>query len=216
MWSVARHAKLFALHGVCSYSFALSLSFPDGVVCPGYHILLLCVAGLASSTAQRAPKPSPSLLELLLSMTVTIRPRSLFPFVWFLLSLANVIFASPLPRSSHYVHSRQVLSTRARSGIIVNDAAGRVIVFNSQTQQVIPQGSASDGGGSGFDATAVLWIVISFLLGVPLAVAGIRGWRLTIGTAIGLSIAVCSKYPLSVNYHIYCPALIRFRLGCLC
>jgi len=122
-------------------------------------------------------------------MVAAVRVRSLLTCTWFLLSLVNVIFAAPILLPSHPANSRDILHTR---GVIINDASGNIVVFNSQTQQLIPQGSASDGGGSGFDAVAVLWMVLSFLLGIPLAVAGVRGWRLTLGVAIGLSTAGCS------------------------
>lgn len=126
-------------------------------------------------------------------MAAAVRSRPLLTYVWFFLNLVNVILASPIGLSSNFANSHYILSTRDRSGVIINDADGSVAVFNSQTQQLIPQGSASDGGGAGFGAPAVLWVVVSFILGVPLAVAGIRGWRLTIGAAIGLSAAVCCE-----------------------
>jgi len=127
-------------------------------------------------------------------MAAAVRSRPLLTYVWFFLNLVNVILASPIGLSSNFANSHYILRPRDRSGVIINDADGSVAVFNSQTQQLIPQGSASDGGGSGFGAPAVLWVVVLFILGVPLAVAGIRGWRLTIGAAIGLSTAVCCEY----------------------
>jgi hypothetical protein len=69
---------------------------------------------------------------------------------------------------------------------------GNVTVFDPNTRSPIPQGSASDGGGAGFDVPAILWIGSCFFVGTPLAVAGVRGWRLTTGAAIGLSTAVCA------------------------
>jgi len=125
-------------------------------------------------------------------MAVAVRIRPLLTYAWFFLSLVNVIFASPIILPSHSANSRDILHARDRSGVIINDATGNIVVFDSQTQQVISQGSASDGSGSGFDAAAVLWMVLSFLIGIPLGVAGIRGWKLTLGVAIGLSTAVCS------------------------
>jgi len=125
-------------------------------------------------------------------MAAAVRLRPLLTYAWFLLSLVNIILASPITISSTITTSRDRLYARDRSGVTINDAGGSIVVFNTQTQQVIPQGSASDGGGSGFNAPAALWVVVSFLLGSPLAVAGIRGWRLTLGAAIGLSASVCS------------------------
>ncbi|KIM31310.1 hypothetical protein M408DRAFT_327562 [Serendipita vermifera MAFF 305830] len=51
------------------------------------------------------------------------------------------------------------------------------------------QSSYSDGGGSGFNAPAVLWIILTSLLGLPLAFAGVRGWRITSGAGLGLLIS---------------------------
>jgi hypothetical protein len=124
-------------------------------------------------------------------MVAAVPNVPLLTYVWFLLNFVNAILASPIALS--FTKSHYILHARDHSGVIINDADGGIVVFNSQTQQPIPQGSASDGGGSGFNTPAVLWIVLLFLLGVPLAVAGIRGWRLTLGAAIGLSIAVCCK-----------------------
>lgn len=112
----------------------------------------------------------------------------LLTYAWFLSCLANVAAASPiriLPASSGVLDPR--------SGVTINDAGGSIVVFNSDTQALIPQGPATDGGGTNFNTAAALWIVFSFLVGGPLAVAGIRGWRFTIGAAIGLSTAVCGK-----------------------
>jgi hypothetical protein len=127
-------------------------------------------------------------------MGAAVRLRPLLTYAWFLLSVANFIFASPITLSSTSATARDILHARDRSAVTINDAGDSIVVFNSQTQQVIPQGSASDGGGTGFDAVAALWVVLSFLLGTPLAVAGIRGWRLTLGVAIGLSTAVCGRF----------------------
>lgn len=90
---------------------------------------------------------------------------------------------------------RDTIRDVGRAGIIVNDADGNLVIFNSQTNQVITQGVASDGGGSGFDAAALVWIVLLYVTGVPLAIAGVRGWRLTLGAAIGLVTGVSGKSP---------------------
>jgi hypothetical protein len=135
-------------------------------------------------------------------MVAAVRLIPLLTYVWFLLNVVNAILASPIAPSSGSTKSHYILHARDRSGVIINDADGGIAVFNSQTQQPIPQGGASDGGGSGFNTPAVLWIVLLFLLGVPLAVAGIRGWRLTLGAAIGLSLAVCCKDLQIVIYSI--------------
>jgi len=57
-------------------------------------------------------------------------------------------------------------------------------ISNSTTED--PTQSFSDGGGSNYNAPAILWIVFSGLLGLPLSLAGIRGYRLTSGIGLGL------------------------------
>jgi len=59
-------------------------------------------------------------------------------------------------------------------------------VADPVTQQPVPQGSASDGGGYGFDVPAIIWLVWSFAVGAPLTLAGIRLSRATTGAAIGI------------------------------
>ncbi|KAG1856854.1 hypothetical protein C8R48DRAFT_775800 [Suillus tomentosus] len=76
--------------------------------------------------------------------------------------------------------------------VIVTNKNGTVVVYSPLTGNEIPQGLATDGSGSGFSLPAVLWIAFSFTVGVPLMLAGFRGWRLTTGAAIGLSVAVTS------------------------
>ncbi|KAG6834001.1 hypothetical protein H0H93_012660, partial [Arthromyces matolae] len=50
-------------------------------------------------------------------------------------------------------------------------------VFNPSTQQFIPQGPATDGSGTDFDISAIIWLAL---------------WRITTGVGIGLACAVCS------------------------
>ncbi|OAX42816.1 hypothetical protein K503DRAFT_796862 [Rhizopogon vinicolor AM-OR11-026] len=76
--------------------------------------------------------------------------------------------------------------------VIISSSNGTTIVYSPLTGDEIPQGLATDGSGSGFSLCAILWIVFSFTLGIPLMLAGFRGWRLTTGVALGLSIALAS------------------------
>ena len=50
--------------------------------------------------------------------------------------------------------------------------------------------SISDGGGIGYSPVSISWIVFSILLALPLLTAGVRGYRLTSGTGIGLSLSL--------------------------
>lgn len=63
-------------------------------------------------------------------------------------------------------------------------------VYSLDTGNVVPQGLASDGSGHGFSPNAVVWIVFAFMVGVPLLTLGIRGWRFTVGAAVGLAVAL--------------------------
>ena len=83
-----------------------------------------------------------------------------------------------------------------RSAPIISNATGHPVVFNPNTQQQIPQSPASDGAGKNFSPPAILWIGFCSLVGPPLAIAGVRGWRITTGVGIGLSAAVCCTSPV--------------------
>ncbi|KAI5122195.1 hypothetical protein M0805_002684 [Coniferiporia weirii] len=75
------------------------------------------------------------------------------------------------------------------SDILTNDG-GTLKVLDPITTDEIPQGSASDGAGSGMNLPAILWMACAFVFGVPLAIAGVRLGRSTSGVGIGLALAV--------------------------
>ncbi|KZP13729.1 hypothetical protein FIBSPDRAFT_752924 [Athelia psychrophila] len=83
--------------------------------------------------------------------------------------------------------SQNILQDVARRGAVIENLGGSIIVVNSDTAGLIAQGTASDGAGTDYDAAALIWLIGSFALGVPLAFAGVRGWRLTLGSATGLT-----------------------------
>ncbi|KAG5646202.1 hypothetical protein DXG03_004028 [Asterophora parasitica] len=93
----------------------------------------------------------------------------------------------PLPPSDAHVH---LLAPRGKFAI--NNATGTPQVFSPASQAFIPQGPATDGGGTDFDVAAIIWLVFCFVIGTPMSFAGIRGWRVTTGVGIGLSAVVCS------------------------
>lgn len=130
----------------------------------------------------------------------------------FLLFLVNTVVAIPIIRFTSILPRSNITDALGRSGITVNDADGSFVIFNTQTMQLIPQGAASDGSGVAFDASAALWIAVSFLVGIPLSAAGIRGWRFTLGAAIGLSTAVAGNdihFAYDGTRHLYS----GFQLG---
>ncbi|PAV23752.1 hypothetical protein PNOK_0082000 [Pyrrhoderma noxium] len=74
---------------------------------------------------------------------------------------------------------------------ILSNSSGTVVIYDPDTSTEIAQADASDGSGSGYDLPAILWIAMSFVLGVPLLLGGVRLGRITsgIGMGVGLSVA---------------------------
>lgn len=81
--------------------------------------------------------------------------------------------------------------------ILESNNNGSTVVYSPTTGQEIPQGLATDGSGSGFSTSAVLWIVFSFVVGAPLLLVGFRGRRLTLGAAFGTAAALACKHSLA-------------------
>ena len=75
------------------------------------------------------------------------------------------------------------------SSILTNDA-GNITVQDS-TGDAVAQGSANDGAGTG-SVIATLWAVCSLIIGLPLAITGLRLGRVTSGAGLGLGLAVGS------------------------
>ena len=126
------------------------------------------------------------------------------PFALYLRLLVCLVlgWSLTLAQASPLHHPQHILP---RTQPLINNVTGQPQVFNPATQQPIPQAPASDGAGTGFSPPAVLWIVFCSLVGVPLALAGIRGWRFTTGAGVGLAAAVCCP-SLSPTFRL--PALI--------
>ncbi|KAI0629431.1 hypothetical protein C8Q77DRAFT_1065136 [Trametes polyzona] len=74
--------------------------------------------------------------------------------------------------------------------LVTSEDGLNTTVINPATNQIIPQGSATDGGGVNFSVPALIWLAFVFAVGSPLALAGIRLWRATTGAGIGLTAAV--------------------------
>ncbi|ESK97232.1 hypothetical protein Moror_17888 [Moniliophthora roreri MCA 2997] len=113
----------------------------------------------------------------------------------FTFTLCNCIIPS-------YAQALASLQSRVLRDVVINKAAdGSTFVIDKATNQVIPQGPATDGSGKDFDTPALIWIIYCIALGLPLALAGIRGWRLTTGVGISVAAAVSAWAALinSVN-----------------
>ena len=105
----------------------------------------------------------------------------------FLVLCASCFWSSALPSP----FSRQAGPHLFARAFIVYNVTGTPQIVNQDTGQAVPQGPATDGGGTDFSVAALLWISFCFAVGAPMSVAGIRGWRVTIGVGLGLSAAVC-------------------------
>lgn len=105
--------------------------------------------------------------------------HSLFSLIT--LNLLRVAFCNALPvpeAPAAALYPRQLTGPAPLSPIGLNPLSG-----------VDPTQSFSDGGGTGFNAPAIVWIVFASLLGFPLAFAGVRGWRITSGIGLGLTLS---------------------------
>lgn len=81
----------------------------------------------------------------------------------------------------------------ARSDPVITAENGTMYAIDPSTMEPVPQGPASDGSGVDLNASALIWLVWSFVVGVPLALAGIRFWRLTTAASLGIACVVCGK-----------------------
>ncbi|EPT00405.1 hypothetical protein FOMPIDRAFT_1049725 [Fomitopsis schrenkii] len=108
--------------------------------------------------------------------------RLVAPWAWLFLLAASPVHGIPA-----MMPGLTVLTARADLQVNVS-SDGIVTVWNGNT--TVAQGAATDGGGSGYNAPAVLWIIYCFLLGVPLVIGGLMLPRITTGVAIGLTVTV--------------------------
>jgi hypothetical protein len=69
----------------------------------------------------------------------------------------------------------------------------------------------------GLDAPALIWVSFSFVIGLPMAFAGLRGWRLTTGVGVGLAgtVAGMSCFDSSNEFDVQL-ALIEFFIFFFC
>jgi hypothetical protein len=118
----------------------------------------------------------------------------------FLSCLAFIILATSLLQGAMaqtaYSSTTHQLQRLQDPNVIISNSNGTTVVYSPLTGDEIPQGLATDGSGSGTSLPASLWIAFSFTLGLPLLLAGFRGWRFTTGAAIGVSVAMtCKRLP---------------------
>jgi len=120
-------------------------------------------------------------------MTAAARPNNLLLSLWFILyQVSTQVLATPHSPSVANIYARKV------DPIISYSSNGSVSILDPSTEEPIPQGPGTDGSGTNFSLPAIIWLVFLLVVGAPLAVAGIRGWRCTTGVATGLAAIVCS------------------------
>ncbi len=124
-------------------------------------------------------------------MAASVRLKTL---LFTLIYLFGTILASPITSTPTTTIARHVTLLEPRRAPILNNVTGELQVFDPNTGALIPQGPATDGGGVGSSPAALVWIAFSIVVGAPLALAGLRGWRLTTATGTGLALAVCSTF----------------------
>jgi len=125
-------------------------------------------------------------------------------FLFYLICLFLVALAIPAVAAEDntiVATNGEVLQALQDPNVAFLDNNGTITVYSTVTGQEIPQGLASDGGGSGFSSCAIAWIAFSFTVGAPLLFLGIRGRRFTIGATIGLAASLaCESSQPSFQY----------------
>ena len=111
----------------------------------------------------------------------------------------------------HDTHPATQFWKRVTPVVVSSQAGDNTTVINPSTDQVIAQGPGTDGGGSG--PAAIIWLVFVFVVGIPLALTGVRLWRFTTGMAVGLALTVCGTSPsIPIPIPIPIPAHVRDHL----
>ncbi|KAK7691843.1 hypothetical protein QCA50_005247 [Cerrena zonata] len=114
-------------------------------------------------------------------MAVPVRLQYLLLTLWLLLASTTAASPAGSPWTAYDLSKRQ-------DNVVTLDN-GTMVVVDPETSQPMAQDLASDGSGHDFDAPAIIWMAWSFAVGVPLALAGIKLWRLTTGASLGIAAA---------------------------
>ncbi|TBU31063.1 hypothetical protein BD311DRAFT_804847 [Dichomitus squalens] len=126
--------------------------------------------------------------------TLTSYLLTLLSCLLLLLTHVNNVCASPVAKDPPPVNDVDLAAhywKRVTPIVVSSEVGDNVSVVKPTTDQVIPQGPGTDGGGTNFSLTAIIWLAFVFVIGIPLALAGIRLWRFTTGMGIGLAVAIC-------------------------
>ncbi|RPD57677.1 hypothetical protein L226DRAFT_165779 [Lentinus tigrinus ALCF2SS1-7] len=131
-------------------------------------------------------------------MAESFRQNSLTPHVltilsWLLLLLAFVsdTHASPIARTDVAPDLAAHYWKRVTPVVVTSETGDNTSVINPTNNQPIAQGPGTDGGGTDFSLPAIIWLAFVFVTGIPLALAGVRLYRVTTGLGIGLALTLC-------------------------
>ena len=85
------------------------------------------------------------------------------------------------------------LAKRVTPIVVTSQSGDNTSVINPATNQPIAQGPGTDGGGTDFSLTAIIWLAFVFVAGVPLALAGVRLYRVTTGLGVGIALTLAGE-----------------------
>ena len=133
-------------------------------------------------------------------ITQGITHRILTLLACLLLVLAHAsdvhVHASPVSApnlaAAHYQHWH-ALAKRVTPIVVTSQSGDNTSVINPATNQPIAQGPGTDGGGTDFSLTAIIWLAFVFVAGVPLALAGVRLYRVTTGLGVGIALTLAGE-----------------------
>lgn len=100
--------------------------------------------------------------------------------------------SAPDLAAAHYQHWH-ALAKRVTPIVVTSQSGDNTSVINPATNQPIAQGPGTDGGGTDFSLTAIIWLAFVFVAGVPLALAGVRLYRVTTGLGVGIALTLAGE-----------------------
>ena len=111
------------------------------------------------------------------------------PILLILCTFLSSTFAAPAS-STHLTHSL----FRRGNDAIIKGTLPNITALDPITFAPIPQTVPTDGGGpGGFTAPHIIWLGFGAVIGLPLLTVGVRGYRMTTGTGMGLLLAAARE-----------------------
>lgn len=129
-----------------------------------------------------------------------------------LLPAAQLLFWSTTTAAASPIAGGSSLVATQVGPPVVSPNLNNLNVSLTNTNSTSPGLPPTDGGGQGFSLPAILWLLFCALVGLPLVAAGVRGWKVTSGVGIGLSLAILcqfSGFPLRIE------PILTFAVSCV-